>query len=586
MEDTKMRKTMMLATALLAACGSIAAPKGDDTGSGSDVGSGSGVMDTSCTTAADCGAGMACATDTHECVAAAFTLDKAGFYDDGTRWWTSSDAPTLHGTIDDAGGQSLDAYIGGTKVGTATIDGTTWSIPLPAGSIKATDTAITMKLGTLEQRQTFALDNAAPAITLFGSVKDERGDAIDFTTGEPVHTHSGAAIDLTGTGCPAVYKYAYLMDATKPMYGREVTPNAFTWQIKASDATPLDSMDSAYRVRDDAGRVLYDWTSISPDATGVYNVALYRNAIPALGTYAGKIYMDVRFRDAFGNEATREACFDNHPMAAPIEVQPLATGELFGWTLPADSPISRLLNTTGTAVISQGFVQHTAEPITIHVSIPAPAVHFTMTGVDHMVAGTTTAVSLSCADATSGACAPVTDPPGKVASGTLNETWIISVFDETAGHATTCAGLGLTVSCTLAARTASEAPHRYRVDMRLADVHELWPYEDLGTSAGNFGEFSFDGLIYTGLAPRSAPAACSHVATHVVNGQVGYTCTQQTQYTEVRALQKATLAVPQITETLKTSASASAAGEVPSYLSGGLMLGAVTWNAGTDVLPQ
>jgi hypothetical protein len=116
--------------------------------------------DTSCSTAADCGPGMACATDTHECVAAAFTLDKAGFYDDGTRWWTAADAPTLHGTVDNTAGQSLDAYIGGAKV-------------------------VTLRLGTLEQSQTFALDNAVPTITLFGSVKDERGDAIDFSTRVP-----------------------------------------------------------------------------------------------------------------------------------------------------------------------------------------------------------------------------------------------------------------------------------------------------------------------------------------------------------------------------------------------------------------
>jgi hypothetical protein len=273
-------------------------------------------------------------------------------------------------------------------------------------------------------------------------------------------------------------------------------------------------------------------------------------------------------------------------MAAPVEVQPLATGELLGWTLPGDGPVSRLLNTMGAAVISQRFVQHAAEPVTIHVSIPAPTVHYTMTGVDHMVAGTTTAVSLACADATSGSCAPATDPPNKVGSGTLGESWAIRVFDETANQTTTCGALGLTVSCTLPARAASEAPHQYRLELRLANVHELWPYEDLSTTGGDYGEFMFAGLVYTGLIARSAPAACSHVATHVVNGQVGYTCTQQTQYSEIRALQKATLAVSQITETLKTSASASAPGEVPSYVSGGLVLGAVTWNAGTDVLPQ
>jgi hypothetical protein len=194
-------------------------------------------------------------------------------------------------------------------------------------------------------------------------------------------------------------------------------------------------------------------------------------------------------------------------------------------------------------------------------------------------------VNLSCPDATSGSCAAITDPADKVLSGTVGETWMIRVFDETANHATSCSAIGLAISCTLPARTASEAPHRYRVDLRLGGVHELWPYEDLGTSAGDFAEFQFTGVTYTGLAPKSGPTACSHVAGHVVNGQVFYQCTQQTQYWEIRALQKATLSFPQITATLKTSASASSAGEVPSYATGGLVVNATTWNAGTDVLP-
>lgn len=572
-------KTMMwVAAAMLAACGGSAGPTGDDTGSGDDG---------SCTTAADCGAGMACATDTHECVAAAFTLDKAGFYDDGMRWWTPSDAPTLHGTIDDTAGQSLDAYINGARVGTATIDGTTWSIALPAGSIQPTDTAVTLRLGALEQDQTFALDNAVPTITLFGSIKDERGDAIDFSTGEPVHTHAGPAIDLTAAGCPDVYTYAYLMDATLPVFGREVTPNPLAWQIKASDATPLDSMDSAYRVRDDAGRVLHDWTSIAPDATGVFLVALYRNVIPELGTYTGKLHMDLRFRDSFGNEATREACWTNHPLAAPIEVQPLTTGELFGWTLPGDSPVSNLLNTHGAVVFTQRFVQHTADQVTIHVSVPEPSVHYTMTGVDDMAPATTMATALSCPSSTTGNCTPVADPPDKVASGTLDDHWTISVYDETAHQGTACLGLAeLALDCTLPPRTASEAPHVYRLDMRMVAVHELWPYEDLTTEATSFSEFTVTSLTYAGLAPKPGPTACSHVSPHVGSGgMISYTCDQQAAFTEIRALDKATLAFPAITETLTTSATPTGPAEVPSYATAGLSLDAITWNAGNDDLP-
>jgi hypothetical protein len=315
----------------------------------------------------------------------------------------------------------------------------------------------------------------------------------------------------------------------------------------------------------------------------VFSVALYRNAIPELGTYAGKIHLDLRFRDSFGNEATREACWDNHPLAAPVEVQPLATGELFGWTLPADSPISNLMNWYQTPVFTQRFVQHTAEPVTIHVSVPVPTVHYTMTGVDDMVPGTVTATALSCTSATSGNCAAVADPPDKVASGTISGHWDIFVVDEV-GNTDRCFAAGLAIACTLPARTASEAPHAYRVEMRLSDVPQLWPY-DQNTSEISFSEHSFDGLTYTGMAPIAGPTACSHVASHLIHGVLYISCDEQTTYTEIRALDKATLAFPAIAETLTTSSTETAAGEAPSYVTSGLTLSAMTWNAGNDDLP-
>src|SRR3954467_15102094 len=63
---------------------------------------------------------------------------------------------------------------------------------------------------------------------LYGSVLDERGDTIDFSSGEPVHTHAGPAIDLA-KDCPAVWKYAYLESTQSPMFGRETTPNPLAW---------------------------------------------------------------------------------------------------------------------------------------------------------------------------------------------------------------------------------------------------------------------------------------------------------------------------------------------------------------------
>lgn len=592
-------RTMMMAALLLAACGSVTPPAGtgsntdnmgSDTGSdmGSDAGSGSGSsVPTTCMSAADCASGMACDVTQHMCVAAAFTLDKAGFIDDGTRWWTNVGNPTLHGTIDNPGSDPLTAAINNMTVGTATVTGTTWSIALPTSSIAEADTRIVLRMGNIEQSQLFALDDQAPVAMLFGSIKDERNDQIDFSTGEAVHTHTGTAIDLASTGCPAVYKYAYLMDDTAPTFGREVAPNPLAWQIKVSDSTPLDGMDSAYRVRDAAGQVLYDWTSISPDATGVYTVSLFRNKIPQLGTQTSQIHLDVRFRDSFGNESTTSACWTNHPMAAPIEIGALSTGELFGWTLPADSPISHLLNSTSAVVFTQRIVQHAAEPVTIDLPTLTQNVQYTMTGVDDLVADAPTAVTIACSSASDPKCdttAPA-DPADKIDSGTVQTAFYRGVIDETTGQGVSgCFDIGQGLHCTIPARTSSEAPHAYRIEMSTTAA-ELSPPGFIA-DASELQEYTFQGLTYTGLPPSTAVTKCSHVATHVLNGTAYYTCTQQTPYVEIRALDKATLSFPAVTETFRTSPTANGTLEPVSYAAAStLSIVGKTWNAGNDDLP-
>jgi hypothetical protein len=593
MEDTTMR-TMMIAALFTAACGSVTPPAGNNKGSddmgsdmGSDTGSGSGSGSSgpaTCMSAADCATGQACDLTQHMCVAAAFTLDKAGFIDDGTRWWTNMGNPTLHGTLDNPGSDPLTAYINNNAVGTATITGTTWSIALPMNAIAETDTRVVLKMGNIEQSQMFALDDKAPTAMLFGSIKDERGDQIDFSTGEAVHTHAGAAVDLT-TGCPAVYKYAYLEDQTAPMYGREVAPNPLAWQIKVSDSTPLDSMDSAYRVRDASGTVLYDWTSISPDATGVYTVSLFRNKIPQLGTEASQMHLDVRFRDSFGNESTTSACWDNHPMAAPVEIGALATNDtFFGYTLAADSPISYLLK-SGLVVYTQDIYQHAAEPVSFKIANTMPAVHYTMTGVDNMVGDVPVSMSVACTDLNDAKCdtsAPA-DPADKIDSGTLNANWAKAVVDATTGH-TVCYDPGVGTPCTLPARTASEAPHHYWLYFELHDQTQLAP-PGLVFDDSAYGEWTFKGVTYTGLAPANPVTKCSRTFQKVINGNTFYSCVQQITYSEIRALDKATLAFPTLTETFETSPTSDGTLEAVTYAGTALTIAAKTWNAGTDVLP-
>ena len=70
-----------------------------------------------------------------------FTLDQAGFYDDGHRWWSATSGPTLTGTVKDPG--ALHVSIAGKQIGDAVIDGDRWTLALPDGSIAPSDTAVT-----------------------------------------------------------------------------------------------------------------------------------------------------------------------------------------------------------------------------------------------------------------------------------------------------------------------------------------------------------------------------------------------------------------------------------------------------------
>ena len=585
-----MRK-MMIAVVLTAACGSVGGSHGDNTGSGSDTGSdmGSGSDGPStCNTAADCSTGMACDIGQHMCVTATFTIDKTGFVDDGTRWWTSKSDPTLHGTIDNPSGETLTVSINNMTIGTATITGTTWSIDLPAGSITEADTSVVLALSSgVEQRQLFALDDKAPVAVMFGSIKDERGDTIDFSTGEAVHTHAGAAVSLDGTGCPAVYKYDYLMDATKPQYGSETTPNPFTWQIKASDATPIDNMDSAYRVRDAAGRVLYNWTSMQPDASGVFAITLHRNDIKDLGTQTEHMFLDVRFRDAFGNESTTTACWDNHPMAPPLEIKPMQKADVFGWTLAADSPISTLsIYTPGATVYSQHIVQYAADPILVHYGVTPGAVTYSRTAVDHYVV---TATGDGSVCATAGACQaqPTDGADDVVTNGTIPGNaayWYATVTDEVTGQTILSQRSANNVVFGLPGRTSGSA-HSYRIDIKLGVLNwYLAPPRD-GVH-GSIGEFTLNNLTYTGWSPWNTFTACTHTLCKQTPQGVICGCNASATYAEMRALESMSVAFPAFGEQLTTASNATVSPEAPAYAAAALAVPAMGWNAGTDNLPQ
>src|SRR3569623_264736 len=544
MEDTKMSKLMM-AVVFTAACGTpLMPPNGNNNGSGSGSGSGvgsdmvpdmvadmgsGGPLGTACTSASDCSSG-ACDLTQHLCVAPACAVVLTGFVDDGMRWWTNMPNPTLHGTISNGAGQTLTAYINNTAVGLATITGTAWSLTLPAHAVTAAGTNVAVRMSsaggaTIEQAQLFALDDKAPAATLTGSLKDERGDTIDFSTGEAVHTHAGAAVALGTTGCPTVHKYAYLEDPTRP-FGRETSPNPLAWQIQVSDSTGIDSMDSAYRVRDAAGHILYDWTSIQPGSSNTYSVALDRSKVAALGTQFGHMFLDVRFRDAFGNESTTSSCWDNHPMSAPLQIGAFTRGVLFGWTLAADSPISHLMSNDlySTLVFSQNITQYAGESITVNLSVPPFSMTYTLAAVDDIVAQPPVAANFDCSPSYSNCKTTVpADPPDRNTSGTVSsyefEISVINLDDLSSP----CQGAGSIITCTLPARASAAGPVHYMLSVRLHDVTELQPVSEIANAM--YGEYSLLGLTFTGQQPTDVETNSSSIVRSNTH------CAQTTTYT-------------------------------------------------------
>ena len=432
-----------------------------------------------------------------------------------------------------------------------------------------------------------------PADTLSGSVLDERNDTIDFSTGEPVHTHGGTPIDLSSgqATCPTVYKYAYLMDQASPMFGRQTTTNPFAWKIR-SDVAQLDASATAYRVRDRDGAVLLDWTSSAPDGDGVYSVELHRNGnhpIPKLGTEASELHLEMRFRTTGGAESIVSTCWNNVPMAAPLVVQAAQSGALFGMSLPANSALSPLINdasltdNVGIEVAGFAITQQTAEATPVTIALPNLSGHVT---------GETLSIYLQyfggldgaiCPTATTGACANnykdnTTRYP--VSAAPLGGTWILRVVD--AGGADVCHALGSAalstgLACTIPARTNGVAPVDYRVVLSLAGESNLAPPVVFTT----FGEWTLGAVSFTG----SFDSSTSYGGCFKVLGTVGpfptYKCVSDAAYYLAHVLNTARIDFDPMTFALTAGVTALK----PAYLDPTtLALPAKTWDGGTEGL--
>jgi hypothetical protein len=415
------------------------------------------------------------------------------------------------------------------------------------------------------------------------TVKDERGDVIDFSSGDPIHEHQGPEIDLGGTGCPDVYMYPYLMDASAPPWGGEASANPLAWQLKAD--APAGLAEADYRVRADSGAVLLDWTAATGGVGGAFAVTLHRSGdhgIAQLGTRAQGLTVDVRALDTQGLEADASYCIKFHPLAAPLEIKPIAkesASDLWGMTLAADSPISHLINAGAPpTMIGQRFIQHTAEPITLDLSVGMPAAawtkaianHFVVTASGTQPCGTTTEPS---SDPRCNSAPNVTDSDTSASGALASGTWAAAVIDEATGDmASACTIAGLHASCAIPPRAAGAAPHAYRIVTYLDGVTDLAP------GNGTIAEYALLGRTYTGLASTSIQKCKTRAISH---GSIS--CAWAT-YAHFIALDRATLAFQPFTTAYATSVGADVPTAAIPYTAP-LTSAALTWDSGIDVLP-
>ena len=450
-------------------------------------------------------------------------------------------------------------------------DGSAGSDPEPDGGIPDPGMGSGFDTGSGSGSGSGSGTDIAPG-ALHGQVIDERGDTIDFSSGSPAHTHAGSTVSLSATGCADVYKYAYLLSSDAPQYGTQNAANPLVWHVAGGATNPSQT---SYRIYDAANHVLLDWTPTTPSTGDSYDIELDRDGghgLAALGTRDGELHIDVRFHDGSGNEIVRSACWNHHPLAAPIRVSAPDVSDVFGMRLPANSPISLVTTTSGAAYESIALTQQTAEPIKIQLQATAPSGTVTKTVVDTYVLGGTASIVGDCADVD---CAPAALPTSsEVTTAPLVASWGIKLVDDVT-QTTVCSASGLVLACTIPARGINQPPHVYRAVVSVAAILPLVINNQLTTeyTAGAYGS-------YTGLAPGPATISCD--GTHTTLGHT--TCLHASSHPHIVALDRITVAFGALSLGLTTFG--SSVGVTPSYLaSDALAFPAMTWDAGDKGLP-
>nr|MBP9899756.1 hypothetical protein [Gemmatimonadales bacterium] len=279
------------------------------------------------------------------------------------QWWSGVATPVLTGTVTDANLADITIRVGAIVLGTATVVGSDWTFTIPAGQanhagaaldISATDQAGN---GATLTRRIYA-DTTPPQLSAAATtVLDERQDTIVFPAGNvnayPQHTHSTNNPTRLGEGgCPTVYKHATLLQGA-------VADNPIRFDVGAADEPTGIGLNPMAQVRVNINGTPGTFRTITGAVGGFATLALpltIANApasnthqpVPGLATVEGMYEVEWRVSDLLGRVVTVTHCFDNQPLAPPLEAQaPYVPGSEL--TVPTHVHALRAAGFTGTS---------------------------------------------------------------------------------------------------------------------------------------------------------------------------------------------------------------------------------------------
>lgn len=366
------------------------------------------------------------------------------------------------------------------------------------------------------------------------AVFDERADVIGFSSGEPLHLHTGSTVMLGAAGCPDLARYAYLLDR-QVVYGKNSNPNPLAINVALPDGLLPESAEYRVNVGNDSFSA---WTAVPGAAGERATIALYRDDIPALGTFDGQIRVEVRARVTGDVEQTATACWTHHPLLAPVAIAPpvpaTGTGSLAGVRLTTSQALGLLPDGAGSPpidAISIAIDQQTVEPLKLEVKLAAPAGTYTVTVADAYVQTEASTLAKNC-DLEGEYCDwnPVPDPADVTRSGTLaTGTWVVHVREDG----------GLPVECPqgvcmLPGRAPGTPVRHFHVVAMLRDVGQLWPVTTPAAATSVAA-----GPLVGGWLPDNTAVRCKQAK---MIGDV-VACVSWVQYTELQALDRARLAL-------------------------------------------